>query len=174
MLETGSNDLGLHVQIEITLILTVCCSSHRFFASGQFAAAELILTSTTKPLRRRPDHTQLLLLLMAGDVHQKQKPCPTTKFPRRVCTRNVATRGVSIRCNIYSGWLHAKCSGLLNAAQYRRNKDWTCDTCSASKTQQSTPPPPSPPPSPPPTSAPSAKQISYDSTFNVQRSSAQR
>ena len=59
----------------------------------------------------------------------------------------------------------AKCSGLLNAAQYRRNKDWTCDSCSASKTQQSTPPPP--PPSPPPTPAPSSEQIIDDSTFNV-------
>ena len=59
--------------------------------------------------------------------------------------------------------MHAKCSGLLNAAQYRRNKDWTCDPCSASKTQQPTPPPPSPSPTP----APSVDQISDDSTFNV-------
>ena len=29
----------------------------RFFASGQFAVAELILNSTTKPPRRRPDPT---------------------------------------------------------------------------------------------------------------------
>ena len=60
-------------------------------------------------------------------------------------------------------WLHAKCSGLLNAAKYRRNKDWTCDPCSASKTQQSTPPPPSRSPTP----APSAEQINDDSTFTV-------
>ena len=46
-----------------------------------------------------------------------------------------------------------------NAAQYRINKDWTCDSCSISKTQQSTPPPPTP--------APSAEQIRDDSTFNV-------
>ena len=61
------------------------------------------------------------------------------------------------------GWVHAKCSGLLNASQYRRNKDWTCDPCSASKTQQSTPLQSSPPI----TSAPSAEQISDNSTFNV-------
>ena len=59
--------------------------------------------------------------------------------------------------------MHAKCSGLLDAAQYRINKDWTCDSCSSSKTQQSTPPPPSQHPIP----APSAEQISDDSTFNV-------
>ena len=47
--------------------------------SPQFAAAELILNSTTKPLRRRPDRTQLLLLLMAGDIHPN--PGPTAKYP---------------------------------------------------------------------------------------------
>ena len=51
--------------------------------------------------------------------------------------------------------MHAKCSGLLNAEQYRRSKDWTCDPCSVSTIQQS-------PPSPPPTPAPSAEQISDD------------
>ena len=68
------------------------------------------------------------------------------------------SRGVSYRCTRCSGWVHAKCSGLLNAAQYRGNKDWTCDSCSASRTQQPTPPSPTP--------APSAEQISDDSTFN--------
>ena len=36
-------------------------------------------------------------------------------------------------------------------------KDWTCDPCSASTTHQS----------PPPIPAPSAEQISDDSTFNI-------
>ena len=48
--------------------------------------------------------------------------------------------------------------GACEMFQYRRNKDWTCDPCSALKTQQSTPPP---------TSAPYAEQICDDSTFNV-------
>ena len=95
-----------------------------FSASGQFAAAELILNSTTKPLRRRPDRTQLLLLLISGDIHPN--PGPTTKYPCPVCTRDVTSRGVSYRCTRCTGWVHGKCSGLLNAAQYRRNKDWTC------------------------------------------------
>ena len=63
-----------------------------------------------------------------------------------------------------------KCSGLLNAAQYRRNEDWTCDPCSSSKTQQLTPPPPSPPPTP----VPSVEQISDYSTFNVLQFNANR
>ena len=129
-----------------------------FSASGQFAAAELILNSTTKQLRQRPDRTQLLLLLMAGDIHPN--PWPTAKYHCPVCARDVTSRGVSYRCTRCTGWVHEKCSGLLNAAQYRRNKDWTCNPCSASKTQQPTPPPPSPTP------APSAEQISDDSTFN--------
>ena len=40
-------------------------------------------------------------------------------------------------CTRCSGWVHAKCSGILNAAQYRRKSDWTCDTCSAPPSQQS-------------------------------------
>ena len=52
-----------------------------------------------------------------------------------------------------SGWVHAKCSGILNAAHYRRKSDWTCDACSAPQSQQSTPP---------------TKQISDDSTNVLQ------
>ena len=58
-----------------------------------------------------------------------------------------------------SGWVHAKCSGILNAAQYRRKSDWTCDACSPPQSQQSPPLTRSP--------APPTEQISDDSTFNV-------
>ena len=54
---------------------------------------------------------------------------------------------------------HAKCSGIINAAQYRRKGDWTCDACLVPQSQQSPPPTRSP--------APPTKQISDDSTFNV-------
>ena len=91
---------------------------------------------------------------MVGDIHPN--PGPTTKYPCPVCARDVTSRGVSYWCTRCTTWVHAKCSGLLNAAQYRRNKDWNCDPCSASKTQQPTPPPPSRTPAP-----------SDDSTFNV-------
>ena len=98
---------------------------------------------------------------MAGDVHPNSGP--TAKYPCPVCTRDNTSRGESYRCTRCTGWVHAKCSGLLNAPQYRRNKDWTCDPCSASKIQQPTPPPLAPSPAP----APSVEQISDDSTFNV-------
>ena len=94
---------------------------------------------------------------MAGDVHPN--PGPPTKYPCPVCTRNVTSRGVSHKCTICSGWVHVKCSGILNAAQYRRKSDWTCDPCSAPSSHQS--PPPARPPAPP------TEQISGDSTFNV-------
>ena len=55
--------------------------------------------------------------------------------------------------------MYAKCSGILNAAQYRRKSDWTCDACSAPPSQKSTPPTRSP--------APPTEQISDNSTFNV-------
>ena len=106
--------------------------------------------------------TQLLLLLMAGDIHSN--PGLTVKYPCPVCARDVTSRGVSYRCTICSGWVHAKCSGLLNVTTVsERNNDWTCNPCSPSKTQQSTPPPSSPSPTP----VPSAEQISDGSTFNV-------
>ena len=75
------------LQIEITIILTVCCPSRGFSASGQFAAAELILNSTTKQLRRRPDRTQLLLLLMTDNIHPNPKPI--AKYPCPVCAQYV-------------------------------------------------------------------------------------
>ena len=89
---------------------------------------------------------------MSADV----EPKPCYKVPCPVCTRNITSRGVSYKCTRCFGWMHAKCSGILNAAQYRRKIDWTC---SAPPSQQS--PPSTRPPAPP------TEQISYDSTFHV-------
>ena len=77
-----------------------------------------------------------------SDIHVN--PRPTAKYACPVCARDVTSREVCYRYTRCSGWVHAKCSGLLNVAQYQINKNWTCDPCSASKTQQSIPPPPSP------------------------------
>ena len=38
---------------------------------------------------------------------------------------------MSYLCNRCSGWVHSKCSGLQNAAEYRRIKDWVCSSCSS-------------------------------------------
>ena len=34
-------------------------------------------------------------------------------------------------CNRCSGWVYSKCSGLQNAAEYRRIKNWECSSCSS-------------------------------------------
>ena len=47
-------------------------------------------------------------------------PGPTTNYPCPWCSRNVTSWGVSYTSNRCYGWVHTKCSGLLNAAQYRR------------------------------------------------------
>ena len=64
------------------------------------------------------------------------------------------------KCTKCSGWVHAKCSGILNAAQYLRKSYWTCDACSA----------------PPLTRSPAlhTEQISDDSTINVLQLNANR
>ena len=57
---------------------------------------------------------------------------------------NLTGRGVSYLCNRCSGWVHSKCSGLQNSAEYRRVKDWVCSSFSS--------PPTLPNPQPLPTS----------------------
>ena len=52
------------------------------------------------------------------------------KYPCSVCTSNVTSRGVSYMCNRCSGWVHSKCSGLQNAAEYRRIKNWLVNSWS--------------------------------------------
>ena len=53
---------------------------------------------------------------------------------------------MSYLCNRCSGWVHSKCSGIQNAAEYRRIKDWACSSCSS--------PPTIPTPQPRPPSIP--------------------
>ena len=123
----GSSDLGLHVvepsggkqhlQIEITYILTVRCSSKRVFCLGQFHR------STIKPLQRHQDQTPA----PPEGGQRTSKSRPYFKYPCTVCTRNVTSRGVSYQCNRCSGWVHVKFSGLINAAQYWKSKETTCD-----------------------------------------------
>ena len=95
---------------------------------------ELILTSTTKPLRR-PDRTQLLLLLMAGDIHPN--PGHTAKYPCPVCARDVTSRGVSYRWgDVIYMWgvsLDSLCRWQIQVSVYcawRIPADLRCTQCS--------------------------------------------
>ena len=85
-----------------------------------------------KPQRPSDFSRSWLRIPLSGDVHQN--PGPTTKYPCPVCARNVTGRGMSYLCNRCSGWVHSKCSGLQNAAEYRRIKDWVCSPCSSPPT----------------------------------------
>ena len=62
----------------------------------------------------------------------------------RVYKQRQKSRGVSYMCNCCFSWVHSKCSGLQNAAEYRRIKNWACSSCSSPPT----PPIPKPLPSP--------------------------
>ena len=95
---------------------------------SQFAAAKLTHYSS-KPQRPSDSSRSWQRILLSGDVHPN--PGPTTKYPCPVCARNVTSRGVSYLCNRCSGWVHSKCSGLQNAAEYRRIKDWVCSSCNS-------------------------------------------
>ena len=64
---------------------------------------------------------------------------------------------MSYLCNRCSGWVHSKCSDLLNASEYRRVKDWVCSTRRT--------PPTLPNPQPLPTSMPTQDVDGYSLTI---------
>ena len=122
--------------------------------SSQLYAATLTHFST-EPLTTGPDYDPLLLLLaLAGDVHPN--PGPST-YPCSVCFRNVTSQGTSYLCTRCSHWVHSRCSGLRNAADYRKANGWICTACM-------TPPQPHAP-SPPP--SPAHTPTMSDKTFNI-------
>ena len=47
---------------------------------------------------------------------------------------HVTSRWVSYSCNRCSCWVHSKCYGLQNAAEYRRIKDFACSSGSTPPT----------------------------------------
>ena len=122
--------------------------------SSQLYAATLTHYST-EPLTTGPDYDPLLLLLaLAGDVHPNPGP---SRYPCSVCFKNVTSQGTSYLCTRWSHWVHSRCSGLRNAADYRKANGWICTACM-------TPPRPRTP-SPPP--SPAHMPTMSDKTFNI-------
>ena len=122
--------------------------------SSQLYAATLTHYST-EPLTTGPDYDPLLLLLaLAGDVHPNPGP---SRYPCSVCFKNVTSQGTSYLCTRCSHWVHSRCSGLRNAADYRKANGWICTACM-------TPPRPRTP-SPPP--SPAHMPTMSDKTFNI-------
>ena len=130
-------------------------SRSRFFMESSLLYAATLTHFSTEPLTTGPDYDPLLLLLaLAGDVHPN--PGPST-YPCSVCFRNVTSQGTSYLCTRCSHWVHSRCSGLRNAADYRKANGWIC-------TAYITPPQPHAP-SPPP--SPAHTPTMPDKTFNI-------
>ena len=129
--------------------------------SSQLYAATLTHYST-ESLTTGPNYDPLLLLLaLAGDVHLNPGP---SKYPCSVCFKNVTSQDSSYLCTGCSHWVHSRCSGLRNAADYRKANDWMCTACM-------TPPRPrAPTPSPSPTHTPTMS----DKSFNILQWNANR
>ena len=43
--------------------------------------------------------------------------------------QNVTSQGISHPCTRCSHWVHSRCSGLRNAADYREANGWICTAC---------------------------------------------
>ena len=58
----------------------------------------------------------------------RSNPGPS-RYPCSVCYKNVTSQGTSYLCTRCSHWVHSRCSGLRNAADYRKANDRICTTC---------------------------------------------
>ena len=125
--------------------------------SSQLYAATLTHYSTEQ-LTTGPDYDPLLLLLaLTGDVHPNSGP---SRYPCSVCFKNVTSQGTSYLCTRCSYWVYSRCSGLRNAADYRKANGWICAACM-------TPPQPRAP-SPPPSPAHHVRQVVQHTTVQRQ------
>ena len=133
---------------------TVVKSIEVFLELSQLYAATLTHYST-EPRTTGPDYDPLLLLLaLTGNVHPNPGP---SRYPCSVCFKNVTIQGTSYLCTRCSHWVHSRCFGLRNAADYRKANGWICTACM-------TPPRPRAP-SPPPSSA--HEPAMSDKSFNI-------
>ena len=66
------------------------------------------------------------------------------RYPCSVCFKNVTSQGTSYLCTICSHWVHSRCSGLRNVADYRRANGWICTACRTPQQPRAPSPPPSP------------------------------
>ena len=118
-------------------------SRSRFFMESSQLYAATLTHYSTEPLTTGPDYDPLLLLLaLAGDVHPNPGP---SRYPCSVCFKNVTSQGTSYLCTRCSHWVHSRCSGLRNAADYRKANVWICTACMTPPRPRTPSPPPSPP-----------------------------
>ena len=136
---------------------TVVKSFEFFFMKSSRLYAATLTHYSTEPLTTGPDYDpQLLLLALAGDVHPNTGP---SRYPCSVCFKNVTSQGTSYLCTRCLHWVHSRCPGLRNAADYRKANGWICSTYMTPTQPRA--------PSPPPT-----RPQCQTSTFNILQWSA--
>ena len=120
---------------------TVVKSIDFFMEFSQSCAATLTHYST-EPLTTGPDYDSLLrLLALTGDVHPNPGP---PRYPCSVCFKNVTSQGIIYLCTRCLHWVHSRCSGLRNVADYRRANGWICTAWRTPPQPRASSPPPSP------------------------------
>ena len=94
-------------------------NQQRFFLWSRVSQSYAVTLpdDSTEPLTTGPNYDPLLLLLvLAGDVHSNPGP---PSYPCSVCFKNVTSQGTSYMCTRCSHWVHLRCSGFRNVADYR-------------------------------------------------------
>ena len=74
-------------------------------------------------------------------MHPNPRP---SRYPYSVCFKNVTSQGTSYLCTRCSHWVHSRCYGLLNAADYCKDNGWICTACMTPPRPRAPTPPPSP------------------------------
>ena len=117
---SGSNDSRLHVHSAVKLESTHPSRTNIKSIMG-----------STEPLTTGPDFDPLLLLiaLLAGDVTPNPGP---PRDPCLVCFKNATSQGTSYLCTRCSHWVHSRCCGLRNVADYHRANGWIVHTSTMS------------------------------------------
>ena len=93
-------------------------SRSSFFMELSQSYAATLTHYSTEPLTIGPDNDPLLLLLaLAGNVHPNSGP---SRYTCSVYFKNVINQVTSYMCTRCSHWVHLRCSGLRNAADYRK------------------------------------------------------
>ena len=90
----------------------------KVFMESSQSYASMLTHYSTELLTTGPYYDPLLLLLSpAGDVHPNPGP---PRYPCSVCFKNVTSQCISYLCTRCSHWVHSRCSGLRNVADYCR------------------------------------------------------
>ena len=98
-----------------------------FFMQSSRSYAASLTHYSTEPLITRPDLDPLLLpLAIAGELHPNPGP---PKYPCSFCFKSVTSQCTNYLCTRCAHWVHSRCSGIQNIADYCRSNGCVCTTC---------------------------------------------